>query len=140
MVIQDTSKNAHNAAIFLIDENGVISEYKPREHVMHVSQPVDTRGESPSEELSSALRVKDSKLAELRRALEVQNQELSEIREALRQTQETLCDKEQEVRQQSDELKEARAILDKEKRKVKRIWREKCELQLSHEEEIETKD
>ena len=140
VVIQDTSENAHNAAIFLIDENGVISEYKSREPVMHVSQPVDTGEENPSDELSSALRVKDSELAELRRALEVQNQELSEIREALHQTQETLLNKEQKVRQQSDELNEARAALDKEKRKVKRIWREKCELQLSHEEEIETKD
>ena len=56
VVTQDKSENP---AICLIDENGVICKYEPREHVTHMSQPVDTGGEDPSEESSGALCVKE---------------------------------------------------------------------------------
>ena len=105
-----------------------------------MSQPVDTGGEDPSDESSSALHVKESELVALKRAFDAQNQELHETREKLRETQETLDNEKRRWQQQGDELSEAKATLEKEKRKVRRIWREKCELQLSHEDVIDAKD
>ena len=44
------------------------------------------------------------------------------------------------MQQQTEELEGLRATLAKEKQKAKRIWREKCEQQLSHDEAIDEKD
>ena len=44
------------------------------------------------------------------------------------------------MQQQTEKLEELRATLAKEKQKAKRIWRQKCEQQLSHEEAIDEKD
>ena len=137
VIIQDTSENS---AISLIDQNGIICVYKPRERVTHVSQPVDTRGEDPLDKLSSALRVKGSELAALRETVDAQERELQETYERLRQVQEDLDNERHSRQQQSEELRESEVTLEKEKRKVKRIWQDKCEIQLSHEDEIDTKD
>ena len=58
----------------------------------------------------------------------------------LHQAQETLQNEQQRGQQQEAELAESKAVLEKEKRRVKRIWREKCDLQLSHEDAIDAKD
>ena len=118
VIIQDTSENS---AISLIDENGIIWVYKPHEHVTHVSQPVDTRGEDPSDESSSALRVKGSELTALRETVDAQNRELQETYERLCQGQEDLDNETRSRQQQSEELRESEVMLEKEKRKVKRI-------------------
>ena len=137
VVTQGTSENS---VIFLVDENGVICKYDSRECTTHVSQPVDTERDDPPGESNSALRSKDSKLTTLRESLEAQNQELIEGREALHQAQETLQNEQQRGRQQEAELGESKAVLEKEKRRVTRIWREKCDLQLSHEDAMDAKD
>ena len=106
----------------------------------HVSQPVDDEGDDPPGESSSVLRSKDSELATLRESLEAQNRELIEAREALHRAQETLQNEQQRGRQREAELGEAKAALEREKRRVKKIWREKCDLQLSHEDAMDAKD
>ena len=63
-----------------------------------------------------------------------------EAREALHQAQETLQNEQQRGRQQEAELGESKAVLEKEKRRVTRIWREKCDLQLSHKDAMDAKD
>ena len=63
-----------------------------------------------------------------------------EAREALHQAQETLQNEQQRGRQHEAKLGEVKAALEKEKRRVKRIWREKCDLQLSHEDAMDAKD
>ena len=87
-----------------------------------MSQPVDTRGEDPSDKSSSALRVKGSELAALRETVDAQERELQETYERLRQVQEDLDNERRSRKQQSEELRESEVTLEKEKRKVKRIW------------------
>ena len=86
------------------------------------------------------MRSKDSELAALGESLEAQNRELIEAREGLHQAQETLQNEQQKGQQRESELGEAKAALEKEKRRVKRIWREKCDLQLPHEDAMDAKD
>ena len=100
--------------------------YKPREHVTYASQPVDTRGEDPSDESSSALRIKGSKLAVLRETIDAQNQELQETYEMLCQVQEDLDNERCSGQQQSEELHESEVTLEKEKRKVERNVNYNC--------------
>ena len=119
VVTQGTSENS---VIFLVDENSVICKYDSRERTTHVSQPVDAEGDDPPGESSSALRSKDSKLTALRESLEAQNRELIEAHEALHQAQETLQNEQQRGRQREAKLSEAKAAMEKEKRRVKRIW------------------
>ena len=103
-------------------------------------QPGDAEGDNPLSESSSALRSNDSELATLREALEDQNRELLEACEMLHQVQETLESERQRWWQREAELSDSKAALEKEKRKVKKIWREKCDLQLAHKDEIDAKD
>ena len=91
-------------------------------------------------EVRSALRDTGGKLVELKRSLEAQGQELRTTLERLRSTEEALDAERRRCQQRNTELDEARTALEKEKRKVKRIWREKCEQQLSHEDAIDEKD
>lgn len=137
VVVEDTSENS---SIFLIDESGIICAHKPREHVTHVSQPADVGREEPSTEVRSALRDTDDELVELKRTLEAKTQELQATLASLHTAERALEDESRRCQQQNTELSEVRAALDKEKRKVKRIWREKCELQLSHEDVVDEKD
>ena len=131
---------SENSAIYLIDENGIICVCEPREHVTtHETQPVDARREEPST-VRSALRDTGDELVELQRTLESQGQELRATLESLHTTQEALDAERRRCEQQNTELDEARSALEKEKRKVKRIWRDKCEQQLAHEEAIDEKD
>lgn len=58
----------------------------------------------------------------------------------LHQVRETLDTERQRWRQWEAELSELKAALEKEKRKIKRIWQEKCDLQLAHEDKIDVKD
>ena len=92
----------------------------------HVSQPVDTRGEDPSDESSSALRVKGSELAALRETVDSQNRKLQETYERLRQVQEDLDNERRSGQQQSEELHESEVTLEKEKRKVERNVNYNC--------------
>ena len=85
-----------------------------------MSQLVDAEGDDPPGESSSAMHSKDCKLAALWEALDTQNQELLEAREALHQIQEGL--------QQETELSKSKGVLEKEKRKIRKIWWEKCNL------------
>ena len=58
----------------------------------------------------------------------------------LHQVQETLESERQMWRQREAALSDSKAALEKEKRKVKKIWQKKCDLQLAHEDEIDAKD
>ena len=49
VVTQGTSENS---IIFLVDENGVICKCDSREHMTHVSQPVDAEGTIPHANLA----------------------------------------------------------------------------------------
>lgn len=74
---------------------------------------------------------KDRELTALPDVLETQNQELLEAHEALHQPQKTT--------EGATELYELKAALEKEE-EGKSIWWEKCDLLLSHEDAIYTKD
>ena len=59
---------------------------------------------------------------------------------SLHTAEQALDEEKRRCQQQNTELSKMRITLDKEKRKVRRIWREKSELQLSHEDTVGEKD
>ena len=115
-----TQATSEKSVIFLVDQSSVM--YNSHEHITHVNQPVNAEGDDCPGESSSALHNKDSKLAVLQEALEAQNRELLEACEALHQVQETLQNEQQSRHQVEIKLGESEAVLEKDKRKVKKIW------------------
>ena len=82
----------------------------------------------------------EGELAEVEQRLETQSLELQRVHELLRQAEAEVEEGRTLTQQHNEELHGLRAVVAKEKQKVKRIWREKCEQQLSHEEAIDRKD
>ena len=115
-----TQATSENSVTFLVDQSSVM--YNSHEHITHVNQPVDAEGDDCPGECSSVLHSKDGKLAVLHEALEAQNRELLEACEALHQEQETLQNEQQSRWQLETELGESEEMLEKDKRKVKKIW------------------
>ena len=116
----------------------IIRTIKPaRDRVVHVSsQPVDAARDEGPVETRSALRESEGELAEVE---ETQSLELQRVRELLRQAEAEVEECRTPTQQHDEELHGLRAVVAKEKQKVKRIWREKCEQQLSHKEAIDRK-
>ena len=143
VVVQDSGEDS---VISLIDESGIICtynsrEYVPSEHGLHAGQPADETlmREEPSG-VRSALHDTRNDLVEVKRALEAKGQELQAALERLCEVEEALDAERRNYQQKDVELTEARSSLEREKRKVKRVLREKCDLQLSHEDEMDKKD
>ena len=138
VVVQGTDENS---VLFLINEDGIIRTIKPaRDRVVHVSsQPVDAARDEGPVETRSALRESEGEPAEVEQRLETQSLELQRVRELLRQAEAEVEEGRTPTQQHDEELHGLRAVVAKEKQKVKRIWWEKCE-QLSHEEAIYRKD
>ena len=108
---------------------------------MYVSnQSVDAARGEGLVETRSALHESEGELAEVEQRLETQNLELQRVCELLRQAEAEVEEGRTLTQQHDEEPHGLRAVLAKEKQKVKRVWREKCEQQLSHEEAIDRKD
>ena len=139
VVVQESSEDP---TIFLIDEEGIICISKPREQITHVSEPTGSESGAPQEIMRSALRdtVGDDDQSELQKALQAREQELHETRERLHEAEQALDDATKRCQQLEGELVGAKAAVEKEKRKVKKIWREKCEMQLFNEDALDEKD
>jgi len=96
----------------------------------HVDKPVDTEDGAPLE-LHSALHDTTGEQDSLREVIVARECELRETLETLRKMQIILDSIRERCNQLEGELVGVKAAL--EKKKVKKIWREICELQLSHE-------
>ena len=136
VLLQDSGENT---VISSIDEGGIICTYKPckyepYEHGLHVGQPPDitlTRDEPSG--VRSALCDMGDDLVEVKMALEAKGQELQTKLERLRQQVEEALDAERRNFQQKDaELIEVRSTLER-KAKGEKGSREKCGMQLLHE-------
>lgn len=58
----------------------------------------------------------------------------------MHKTEEALNGEKRKTKQQAVELDKVKAMLAKERRRVTKMWQEKCKLQLSNEETVDAKD
>jgi len=97
----------------------------------------------PHIELRSALPRSKSGTRELSNpppSVEMLTLELEGMSDELRRTKMALEEEQTRVTSQTEELAELREALQKDKQKVKRVWREKCEKSIVHEEQLEEKE
>ena len=100
-----------------------------RDPISHVSQQADV---APLVRICGALcELGSNNLTEVSDELKVQ---LEELRESLAEAETAMAKGKEEVRQRDNEISQLQQALAVEKQKVKKIWREKCDQQLAHEE------
>lgn len=130
VIVQGTNDDGN---IFLVDESGIIKSIKGA--LKHVS------GESRSDGVvRSVLRGSDSDTRQLRSMLDEQTDKVEALTAELRTAQQMLVDEQASSREKDTEITRLEDLLAKEKQRVKKHWREKCELLLAHEEALEEKD
>jgi len=113
--------------LYLIDDEGII---------LTVEAIIDSHvtGDEIANSRSALRRESGS------RSPTAESNELEAVTEELRQARLALEEEKQRSAAQMAELTALRESLAKEKQKVKRMWREKCEQLLTHEDEQDTKD
>ena len=117
---------ADESIIFLIDDSGIIKSIEPiNAHHSHVisDDTSSVSGAPPAQNESPGV-----------------EEQIVALTSELEQATNKILSLESELVAASKEIISLKGALDKQQLKVKRLWRENCDLQLKHEEEIELKD
>ena len=128
-----TQGNNGDGNIFLVDETGIIKSIK--------GAPTHVNDDShPDGGARSALRESDSDTRQLHSLLDEQISTVETLTAELQTSRRLLEEEKTSGREKDSEIETLQNLLAKEKQRVKRHWREKCEQLLAHEESLEEKE